>query len=205
MDQIRTGKFIAAKRKKKGYTQRQLADQLGISDKTISKWETGNGFPEISLVEPLCACLNITVNELLSGERLSESEYKKKAEKIIVNMIQEGEANRRAYRIINMVGILSTIIFIILMIVVSVYGDIIPLTLTIVLTLLGVGEFAAGLAVATRGDQSIGCFRCPECGEYFVPTYKEYFVSVHFWSTRRLVCPHCGRKVWAKKVMSRDE
>ena len=80
MDQIKTGKFIAEERKNKKLTQRQLAEILNISDKTISKWETGNGFPEISLLQPLCRALDISVNELLSGERLSEDEYKKKAE-----------------------------------------------------------------------------------------------------------------------------
>ena len=80
MDQIKTGKFIADERKKKGYTQRQLAEQLGISDKTISKWERGNGFPEISLLLPLCNELDLSVNELLTGERISETEYREKAE-----------------------------------------------------------------------------------------------------------------------------
>ena len=63
MDQSKTGKFIAEERKRKNYTQRQLADLLGISDKTISKWERGNGFPEVSLLLPLCDELEITVNE----------------------------------------------------------------------------------------------------------------------------------------------
>ncbi len=69
MDQLKIGKFIAEERKSKEFTQRELADKLGISDKTISKWERGNGFPEISLLLPLCKELEITVNELLSGER----------------------------------------------------------------------------------------------------------------------------------------
>ena len=77
MDQIIIGKFIASERKRKGYTQRQLADLLQISDKTISKWERGNGFPEVSLLLPLCRELDITVNELLSGERVSEEDYQK--------------------------------------------------------------------------------------------------------------------------------
>ena len=80
MDQIKIGKFIAKERKQKKHTQKQLAEILGISDKTISKWECGNGFPEISLLMPLCQELDISVNELLSGERLSEVDYKKKAE-----------------------------------------------------------------------------------------------------------------------------
>ena len=80
MDQIKIGKFIAEERKAKKYTQRELADKLSISDKTISKWERGNGFPEVSLLLPLCNELEITVNELLSGERLQAMDYKKKAE-----------------------------------------------------------------------------------------------------------------------------
>lgn len=65
MDQIKIGGFIAEERKRKGYTQKILSEKLGISDKTISKWERGNGFPEVSLLIPLCSELDITVNELL--------------------------------------------------------------------------------------------------------------------------------------------
>ena len=79
MDQVKIGKFIAGERKSKGYTQKQLAEILGISDKTISKWERGNGFPEVSLLLPLCNKLEVSVNELLTGERVSESDYRKKA------------------------------------------------------------------------------------------------------------------------------
>ncbi len=67
MDQIKVGKFIAETRKSQGLTQRQLADVLSISDKTVSKWECGKGLPEVSLMLPLCGALNITVNDLLSG------------------------------------------------------------------------------------------------------------------------------------------
>ncbi|MBQ1446488.1 MAG: helix-turn-helix transcriptional regulator [Solobacterium sp.] len=88
MDQIRTGQFIAEQRKKQSLTQRQLADRLGISDKTISKWETGNGLPEVSLMVPLCNELGITVNELLSGERIPEAGYKDKAEDNIVALMK---------------------------------------------------------------------------------------------------------------------
>ena len=95
MDQIVIGKFIAAERKRKGYTQRQLADILDISDKTISKWERGNGFPEVSLLLPLCNELDITVNELLSGERVSEEEYLKKAEENMVNLVREAQESKK--------------------------------------------------------------------------------------------------------------
>lgn len=69
MDNIKTGKLISSIRKDKGMTQKQLADNLGVSNATISKWETGKGYPDISLLEPLANALGITVSEILVGER----------------------------------------------------------------------------------------------------------------------------------------
>ena len=95
MDQIKIGKFVADERKRKGYTQKQLSEKLEISDKTISKWERGNGFPEVSLLLPLCKELEITVNELLSGERVSEQEYRKNAEEHMVNLVREAQESKK--------------------------------------------------------------------------------------------------------------
>ena len=81
-------------RKEKDLTQRQLAELLHVSDKTVSKWETGKGLPEAQLMLPLCEALGISVNELLSGERLTETEYQRKAEENMVNLI-EGQKGRQ--------------------------------------------------------------------------------------------------------------
>lgn len=91
MDQIKIGKFIASCRKEKNMTQRQLADILEISDKTISKWECGKGFPEVQFMLPLCNVLGINVNELLSGEKLSIEEYQRKAEENMMTLVKENE------------------------------------------------------------------------------------------------------------------
>ena len=80
MAQENVGAFMQKMRREKGMTQKELADILHISDKTISKWERGNGFPEISLLLPLCNELDLSVNELLTGERISETEYREKAD-----------------------------------------------------------------------------------------------------------------------------
>ena len=80
MDQVKIGKFIQALRKQKGFTQKELADKLLVSDKTVSKWETGNGLPEVSLMMPLCEILGVSVNELLSAEKLDEKQYYLKAD-----------------------------------------------------------------------------------------------------------------------------
>lgn len=70
MDQIKIGKFIAERRKEHGFLQKDIAARLGISEKTVSKWECGNGLPEVVYMEPLCRLLGITVNELLAGESI---------------------------------------------------------------------------------------------------------------------------------------
>ena len=67
MDNVKTGILIAKKRKEKQLTQKDLADKLGVSNATVSKWETGKGFPDISLIEPLASALEISVSEVLSG------------------------------------------------------------------------------------------------------------------------------------------
>ena len=91
MDQVKIGKFIANCRKEKNMTQRQLADILEISDKTISKWECGKGLPDVQFMIPLCDLLGINVNELLSGEKISADEYQKRAEENMMTLVKENE------------------------------------------------------------------------------------------------------------------
>lgn len=99
MDQKAIGKFIADIRREKHMTQQQLGDALGVSDKTISKWETGRGLPDPSLMLPLSQELGITVNELLSGKRLpDESSYLASAENNFISLAKE-EAWQRSMRL----------------------------------------------------------------------------------------------------------
>ena len=88
MDQVKIGSFIAQRRKEKNMTQRQLAEKLGISDKTISKWETGKGLPEAEFMTPLSEILGITVNELLTGESIPDAEYQERAEETMVALAE---------------------------------------------------------------------------------------------------------------------
>ena len=109
MNQEKIGKFIAKCRKDKNLTQEELADKLNISNKAISKWETGRGMPDASIMLELCAYLGITVNELLSGEKLEEGEYKEKANENIINIVKESENNKKVK---NKIIIFLTIIII---------------------------------------------------------------------------------------------
>lgn len=109
MNQEKIGKFIAKCRKDKNLTQGELADKLNISNKAISKWETRRGMPDASIMLELCAYLGITVNELLSGEKLEEGEYKEKANENIINIAKESEKNKKVK---NKIIIVLTIVII---------------------------------------------------------------------------------------------
>ena len=88
MDQEKIGKFILELRKDKKMTQQELADKIGVTDRAISKWENGRGMPDISLMKPLCEILDITLNELISGEKIDKKEYQKKSDENIFKTIK---------------------------------------------------------------------------------------------------------------------
>ena len=201
MDQICIGKFIAEERKKKGYTQRQLSEKLGISDKTISKWERGNGFPEVSLLLPLCEELDITVNELLSGKRVSEEDYRKKAEENMVNLVKEAQESKKKIILSAMVAILvilaATPLFVL-------SGALEMNTwMRVILIIIGSVVIAAGIAIACVLDRDAGAFECPECNTRFVPEMKDYLMGPHTSTRRKLTCPNCGAHKYCKKVLTR--
>ncbi len=94
MNQEKIGTFIAQCRKEKGLTQMQLAEKLEITSQAVSKWETGKGMPDVSLLQPLCDILSISLNELFSGEHISEDAYKKKAEENFSNIFREKQNSK---------------------------------------------------------------------------------------------------------------
>lgn len=93
MNQVEIGRFIAKCRKEKGLTQTQLAEKLNITDRAVSKWENGKSMPDSSIMLELCEILGITVNELLSGEKIDEDNYEKKADENLVALKRRVENN----------------------------------------------------------------------------------------------------------------
>lgn len=94
-NQEKTGKFIAEMRRQQNLTQRQLAEKVGVSDKTVSKWETGRSMPDNAILLDVCLILNISVNELLSGEKFTEEHYVHKAEENMVELVRESEYHKQ--------------------------------------------------------------------------------------------------------------
>lgn len=201
MDQIRIGKFIAESRKSRNLTQRQLADTLSISDKTISKWECGKGLPEVSLMLPLCAALDITVNDLLSGEKVSSTDYHKKAEGNMINLMKENEENRKRMALSIITGVITIIAVCALVVIASFIN--LPAIVRIILIVFSVVVAVAGVAVAVMLDIEAGYFECPYCKELFVPSMDEYVKGYHTFTKRRLTCPKCGKAGMCKHRVTR--
>lgn len=86
MNQEKIGKFISKCRKNKNMTQQELAEKLGVSDRTVGNWENGRNMPDLSLFKPLCDELDISINDLMSGERIKKEQYQEKLEENIVNL-----------------------------------------------------------------------------------------------------------------------
>lgn len=103
MDQVDIGKFIAACRKEKELTQVQLAEKLNITDRAVSKWETGKSMPDSSIMLELCEILGISVNELLSGEKINMDEYDKKADENLIELKRKDENNIKKNIVISIV------------------------------------------------------------------------------------------------------
>ena len=95
MDQVKIGRFIAERRRAVNLTQAQLAEKLNITDRAVSKWETGRAMPDTALMLDLCEVLKITVNELLMGEKTSMENNDKKNEQLLLEMAQELEKKNK--------------------------------------------------------------------------------------------------------------
>lgn len=201
MNQTKTGKFIAAMRKEQSLTQKQLAEQLMISDKTVSKWETGNGMPEVSLMLPLCEALKINVNELLSGEKLTESNYHEKAEENMMELVREKEESKKKIILSMIVAFTSIVAGVPLVYVAGILE--MPVVMRAVLIGIACLVIAIDIGVAVVLDREAGSFECPRCGNRFSPSMKSYVMGPHTITKRKLRCPECGESSYCKHRLTR--
>ncbi|MBQ8371862.1 MAG: helix-turn-helix transcriptional regulator [Clostridia bacterium] len=204
MDQIKIGFFIKAERRRRGLTQRALADMLGVSDKAVSKWETGSGLPDVSLMMPLCEILEISVNELLSAERLDQNQYRRKAEENIMSMIEKKQRDAKRLMVISfvLVGIsLIATIGIVLLAGLATMED----WVRILLLICAMVQMLLVIGVAAAIEMKIGSFECTKCGALFVPTAKQYLMGAHTITRRRLTCPKCGKRSYCIKRLASPE
>jgi len=202
MDQVKIGKFISERRKLKGLTQAQLAEKLDITDRAISKWETGKGMPDASIMLDLCNELEISVNELLSGELIDMSNYDKEVEKNLVDMVkQKEEADKRLLSMEIVIGVLISIVFFALIFIASFVEMEDWLRVTLIIT--GFIPFIIMIPFAIRIEQTAGYYECQKCHHKYVPTYSSVLWAMHINRTRYMKCPKCSKRSWNKKVISK--
>lgn len=200
MDQLKIGKFIADCRKEKGLTQWQLAEKLGITDKAISKWERGIAMPDTSIMLELCDILGISVNELLNGEKLNMENNNQKNEQLLLDMAKEIE--RKNKTIWSAMLTLMTISIIGLLAGILAAAFLIPEGVWQIVAILGVSViFLIPCFYALKLEVSVGAYKCKNCGNEIVPTYKEALNAMHKGTTRYLKCPKCNKRTWCKKVI----
>ncbi len=204
MDQIKIGKFIAWKRKEQNLTQAQLAEKLGITDRAVSKWETGKSLPDASIMLEMCALLGITVNDLLCGEVVSMENYNEQMEKSLIEMIKQKErADKRLLTMEIVIGLTSTI-FLFAMLAVGIIFMTLEKPIWAFILPVGIGfvQFIICMAFALRIEQVAGYYECRKCGHRYVPSYKAVSLAMHTGRMRYMKCPKCGKKSWQKKVTS---
>lgn len=209
MEQIKIGKFIASCRKEQGMTQAVLAEKLGISDRAVSKWETGKSMPDSGIMLELCELLKINVNELLSGEHITMEDYNAKSEEVILGLKSENEkyAKRllRSEAYIVVVGVVASLAMIIAGTIIALKnGENDPLAVILIVSrcVIVVAAALIGLGIEVK----TGYYECAECGHIYKPSslLKTAF-AIHMNTTRYMKCPKCGKRCWQKKVLTKDE
>ena len=202
MDQVKIGKFIAECRKKQNLTQSQLAEKLFITDRAVSKWETGRAMPDSSLMLDLCNILNITVNDLLYGEVISMNDLENKQNELLLKAIKEKQdADKLALKLEILIGVLGCVILF-TCVFIAAFANLED-WIRFVLIIVGFINFLPLIFVALKIEQSSGYYQCKNCGHKYVPTYNDVVMAPHFGRTRLLKCPECGKKTWNKKVINK--
>lgn len=202
MNQVKIGKFISECRKRVNLTQMQLAEKLNITDRAVSKWETGKAMPDSSIMLELCELLNISVNDLLCGEKITMENSNQKNEELLLQMATEME--RKNKTIWTSMWVLMSV---------SILGLIAGLSVAALLIPEGVWQLVAILGIcifflipcfyALKLEVSVGAYKCKNCGHEIVPTYLEALNAMHMGTTRYLKCPECQKRTWCKKVIKK--
>ena len=202
MDQVKIGKFIAQCRKNKNLTQFQLAEKLNITDRAISKWETGKGMPDSSIMLELCNELGISVNELLSGEVIKVENYNEKAEENLLEMAKKEEAQNKKMMMYELViGCISSITFLILVFTLSFAVE--NVIAKVILFVLAFLILIIGVSFALKIETETGYYECKICHNKYIPKYSQVYFAMHYGTTRYLKCPKCNKRSWNKKVLTK--
>ena len=204
MDQIKIGNFIQQRRKEKNITQSKLAERLNVSDRAVSKWENGNCLPDVSNISELCKILDISINDLFSGEIVDMKDNEKFLEKNLLELAKQKEENDKMLLFLEwVIGILSCIILFVPIFIAA----LLPMKdwQRILIIFSGFIPGVVGLGFAMKLEQVAGYYECQKCHDKHVPSYSSVLWAMHVNRTRYMNCPNCNKKSWQKKVISKGD
>ena len=208
MDQIKIGNFIRQKRKEKNITQNELSSKLNITNRAISKWENGICMPDSGIIPELCKILDITINDLFSGEVVDREDYNNKAEEYLLEIYRKKEeGDKRLLKLEVIVGIvfITYCMFILLTMSFLVEKNIITVNIFLLVTIPSLVYILVMGSVLLKIEQTAGYYECSKCNHKYIPTYKSVFAAMHVNRTRYMKCPKCNKRSWNKKVLSRGD
>lgn len=202
MNQEKIGNFIAKMRKAKKLTQYEMAEILGVTDKSVSNWERGLNLPDASIMLDVCDVLGVSVNEMLTGEVIKSENYMKRAEENLIKLQEKEEKNNRLLLAMEwVIGYLSSVSFLVI-IFTAVYA-VNNFVLRFILIVLSFAIFITGMFFALKIEKDAGYYECGKCHNKYVPKFNSVFFSMHYGRTRYMKCPACGKRSWNKKVLKK--
>lgn len=204
MDQIKIGKFISERRKQLNLTQARLAEKLNITDRAVSKWETGRSLPDAFIMLSLCNILKITVNDLLCGEVVTMENYKEKSEEMLIEMVKEKEERDRMLLKAEIIAGLLSLLPLFAATIFVAYNQNIEEWIRAIVVFASTVPLLIVMPFLIKIEQKAGYYKCNECGHRYVPTFSSVLWAPHMGRTRKMKCPKCGKKSWQKKVISKE-
>ncbi len=202
MDYNKIGEFISNERKLKKLTQAKLAEKVFVSEKTISKWENGNGIPDTNTLPKLCKIFECTINELLNGERILKEDYSNKAEEKLLELQKVKEEKDKLLLTVEIIASFCVMLPAFTIIFLSTFlfekGLVAIPTIMIVVAVLSVITMCL---IAIRIEQKAGYYQCEKCKHKHIPTFNQVLWAPHVNRTRKMKCPKCKQKSWQKKII----
>ena len=180
----------------------QLAENLNITDRAVSKWERGLSLPDAAIMLKLCDIIGISVNELLTGEKNDKENSSLKKDQLLVDLAKELEQkNKTIWTSMWVIMIISMSVLFAGTLLAAFFIPEGPWQLVTILVICVL--FLTPCFYALRLEISVGLYKCKTCSEEIVPTYTQALNAVHIGTTRYLNCPRCNKRTWCKKVIKK--
>lgn len=200
MDIQKIGSFLAELRKSKSLTQEELGEQIGVTNKTVSRWENGNYLPPVEILQILSKLYEVSINELLSGKRLNSENYKDNAEEyIVIDLMKKNSEAKKKLAVSFIVACITILSGVAIILLGALFSA--PIVVRIICIVFAITIIVLGIGVCCVLTVDAGVYECQNCDEKFVPSIKDFISGAHTFTKRKLKCPKCGKKSFCRKKL----